>query len=115
MKELLKDVLEIEGVNGIVILTDEGDVIFKDILSDTLTKIDELEWGLFIGDIGGSREAELVYEQGLFYVRKVEFGYMIVIVDLHVQTAMIRLNCDIVLPSLQDLKTSKKYKKLFKK
>lgn len=115
MKELLKDVLEIEGVNGVVILMDDGTVIFKEISSNTLSKIDEMEWEVFIGAIEGAREVELIYEKGLFYVRKVEFGYMIVIVELYVQIAMIRLNCDIVLPSLQELRTNKKYKKLFKK
>lgn len=115
MKELLKDILEIKGVNGVVILTDEGDVIFKEISLNTLMKIDEMDWSLFVGTIENAREVELIYNKGLVYVRKVAFGYLVVIVELYEQIAMIRLNCDIVLPNLQDLKTNKKYKKLFKK
>lgn len=115
MKELLKDVLEIEGVNGILVLSDEGDVLFKEMALKTNLQPDKMDWKQFVDAIRGNREIELMYQKGLLYIRKIEFGYMLVLVDLRVQVAMIRLNCDIVLPSLQNLKSNKKFKHLFKK
>ena len=115
MKEVLKDILEIDGVNGVVVLTDEGKTIFKEMSSTTTIKLDEIDWKLIIDAILGHREIELIYENGMLYVRKIEFGYMMVLVDVYVQLAIIRLNCDIVLPSLKNLKGNKSYKHLFKK
>ncbi|MBW1984097.1 MAG: hypothetical protein JRI53_05215 [Deltaproteobacteria bacterium] len=115
MKEVLKDILEIDGVNGVVILTDEGKIIFKEMSSTTTIKLDKVDWNLIIDAILGYREIELIYENGMLYVRKIEFGFMMVLVDVYVQVAMIRLNCDIILPSLKNLKSNKNYKHLFKK
>jgi predicted regulator of Ras-like GTPase activity (Roadblock/LC7/MglB family) len=115
MKEVLKDILEIDGVNGVIILTDEGKTIFEEISPNSSMKLDDIEWKLLIDDIQSYREIELIYENGLIYIRKIEFGFMVVLVDVYVQVAMIRLNCDIILSSLQDLKSNKKYKHLFKK
>lgn len=115
MKELLKDILEIEGVNGVLILLDDGEILFKEISSTTSVKFDGMNWSSFIDLIGEFREIELIYEKGLIYARKIEFGFILVFIEIYVQIAMIRLNCDIVLPSLKNLKSNKKYKKLFKK
>jgi len=115
MKELLKDILDNDGVNGVIILTDEGKSIFEDISSKISMNPNEIDWNSFIDAIRGYREVELMYERGLIYVRKIEFGFMIVFMEIYTQMAMVRLNCDIVLPSLQDLKENKKYKQLFKR
>ena len=115
MRELMKDVIEIEGVNGVLIISDEGETLFKEISSNISVKFEEVNWNFFIDSIREFREIELIYEKGLIYVRKIEFGFILVLIELYVQIAVIRLNCDIVLPSLQNLKSNKKYKKLFKK
>ena len=115
MKEVLKDILEIEGVNGVVVLTDEGKTVFTEMSSETKIKLDEIDWNFIVDAVLGNREIELVYENGMLYVRKIEFGFMMVLVDVYVQVAMIRLNCDIILPSLKNLKSNKNYKHLFKK
>ena len=115
MKELLKDVLDIDGVNGVLILTNDGAIIFKEVAEKMAIEPETIDWKNFIDTIQEHREIELVYDKGLLYIRKIEFGFMLVLVEPYVQVAMIRLNCDIVLPSLQNLKTNKKFKNLFKK
>lgn len=115
MRELLKDILEIEGVNGVFIISDEGGTLFKEMASNASVKFDAIDWNFFITSIRGVREIELLYEKGVIYGRKIEFGFILIFIELYVQIAMIRLNCDIILPSLQSLKSDKKYKKLFKK
>jgi len=115
MRELLKDILEIKGVNGVFIISDQGETLFKEVTANSSAKIEDVDFNIFIESVRGYREIELLYENGRIYIRKFEFGFVIVVVDLHVQIAIIRLNCDIILPALHGLKTNKKYKKLFKK
>ena len=115
MKELLKDVLEMEGVNGLLVFSEDGECLFKEISSDTMKNPPEGQLRSIHDAVKGYREIELIYENGRIYARKIEIGFLVIITDIFVQMAMIRLNCDILLPSLQAMKADKKFRKFFKK
>ncbi|MBL0714715.1 MAG: hypothetical protein JJV98_13555, partial [Desulfosarcina sp.] len=61
------------------------------------------------------READFVYENGRFYVRAIDRGYLLVIMGPVVSIAMVKLNCDIILPQLKTEKPVGKLKGLFKR
>jgi hypothetical protein len=73
------------------------------------------DWSFFIESLEGMRETDLVFEKGRIYIRKTEIGYIVILMALFVPIAMIRLNCDILLPSLKAPKSSKKFGRFFKK
>lgn len=116
MKKLFNDILNMEGVDGIMLFSFKGELIYKLFLS-LLAEEPENKgwWGLFIRSLNGVREADLIFEKSKFYIRKTEMGYLIILMGIFVPTAMVRLNCDMVLPALKGMKISKKGKSIFKK
>jgi hypothetical protein len=102
MRELFNDILSTDGVNGVMLFSFKGYLIFKDL-------------SFFIESLEGMRETDLVFEKGRIYIRKTEIGYIVILMALFVPIAMIRLNCDIILPSLKPTKSGKKFGRLFKK
>lgn len=115
MKALFADLLKVEGVKGVILLSFEGSVLFEYFLSVPPDRLDSGEWRSFLETLEGVREADLVFENGRIYVRRTHQGFLILWVGLFASMAMLRLNCDILLPMLKPTKTSKGFKRFFRK
>jgi hypothetical protein len=116
MKKLFKDILSLEGVKGVMLFSLNGELLFKE-FSYPLSEEPEARdwWPLLMHSLDGVSEADLVFEKAKFYVRKTDLGYLIVMTGSFVPSAMVRLNCDMVLPALNESTVSKGRKGLFKK
>jgi hypothetical protein len=69
----------------------------------------------FVGALGAAREADIVFEGARIYIRRSEIGFVRALVSPSISMAMLRLNCDILLPSLKPTPEPKGIKKLFRK
>jgi len=116
MKELFKDIVSLQGVKGVLLISLQGKILFQaksEALPGTLAKQD---WQALLDVIGGLREVDLVFAAGRLYLRKTQVGYLVVIAELNMPIAMLRLNCDILLPELRQSKSmSGGIKRFFKK
>ena len=116
MKELFNDILRIEDVEGVMLFSLEGELIFKEFLSPLVDESENMDsLGLFIDSLKGIREADLVFEKARLYVRRTTSGYVMIVMGVFAPIAMVRLNCDILLPSLKKATTTKRWKNFFKK
>lgn len=119
MKALFGDILRLDGVWGIMLFSFDGQIIFKELLpgpsGETLKGEFGDSWIPIIGTMSQVREADLIFENSRLYIRRTELGYLFVLMGTFAQTAMVRLNCDILLPSLRETKGVKGLKRLFKK
>jgi hypothetical protein len=114
MHDLFYDILNTKGVKGILLFSFSGGIIFKEFVSPVDEKPEALDWRFFIEALEGMRETDLVFEKGRIYIRRTEIGYLVVLMALFVPIAMVRLNCDILLPSLKQQKSGKKLGRLLK-
>ena len=113
MRKLFRDILGIDGVNGVMLFSFKGDLIFKEFRSSVNEEPEGREWSFFIDSLEGMRETDLVFKNGRIYIRKTEIGYIVILMALFVPIAIIRLNCDIILPSLKPFKSGKKIGRFF--
>jgi len=110
MKDLFKDMLGIEGVRGVVYLTAGGGVAFFQFAADyqsDAAKTKEINWSALLNELAGITEAEMMFDSGRIYIRKSSNGYLIVILEDHAPVSMVRLNCDVLMPSLDKQKAGK--------
>jgi hypothetical protein len=115
MRELFNDILSMEGVKGLMLFSLAGDLVFKNSRQIGLEEVQDRDWSLFIESLAGMREADLIFEKGRLYIRRNDMGYLVVLIGPFVPIAMIRLQCDIVLPSLTPAKKTKGIRRFFKK
>jgi hypothetical protein len=115
MRELFNDILSVEGVKGLILFSFVGDFIFKELDQNIVEDIDNREWRLFIESLAGMRETDLIFEKGRLYIRKTDIGYLVILIGSFVPIAMMRLQCDILLPSLKPAKPAKGILRFFKK
>ena len=115
MHKLFKDILSTDGVKGILLFSFSGDLVFKEYIDPAKEGPKHRDWRFFIESLEGMRETDLVFEKGRIYIRRTEIGYLIILLALFVPIAMIRLNCDILLPLLTQSKPGRKFGRFFKK
>jgi len=115
MKNFFEDILKTDGVKGIMLLSFNGGLIYKEFLSQDQEEPQDMDWKRLISSLEGVRETDLVFDIGRIYIRRLEVGYLLIPMEIDTSVAMIRLHCDILLPLLKPAKSSKRLKKIFNK
>ena len=108
MKNLFKDILKTDEVEGIMLFSFDGKLIFKELLSPVAEGVEKGDWWrLIIESMKNVSEADLVFEKCQIYMRKTAAGFLIVLMGIFAPVAMVRLNCDILAPSLKKASSSR--------
>ncbi|MDY6972637.1 MAG: hypothetical protein SV775_09960 [Thermodesulfobacteriota bacterium] len=115
MKKLFDDILNMKGVKGIMLLSFKGKLLLKEFTPLLPVLLEDRDWTPFVKALAGVQEADLVFENLRLYIRNSPTGYLVVLMEVLAPIAMVRLNCDILLPSLGQEDTSKGLKRLFKR
>jgi hypothetical protein len=125
MESLFEDLFSIEGVLGILVITDDGASEYIKFISPLAERIGDKNFSSFIKNsinLEALREAFdkaletlIIYEKLRLYVRKTQSGYLIVVMGMFVPVAMVRMNCQIIIPELDKMKKGKGLGRFFKK
>jgi len=119
MKDIFKDVMGIDGVHGLMVVSAEGSVMiskFSPDFRDEEEQLSQINWEPFTVEMGSIKDAELIYDSARFYIKKSEIGFLIVIIGDNAPISMVRLNCEILLPMLTKIQpASKRIGKLLRK
>ena len=102
MRIQLKDILNIKNIHGVLFLNFEGKIVFKEFISHIPEETEDINWLPFVHTLNNVQEAELVFDKIKFYLRRSKSGFIIVVMDRSAIIEMVRLNCDIILPSLEE-------------
>jgi hypothetical protein len=116
MKDLFSEILALEDIQGVLLLSLEGETIFK-ALNAPVHNENELGncFHEIVRALNGIREADLLLEKVRVYIRKSNTSYLIVLMGSFASAAMVRLSCDMILPSLNDAKAGKGLRQIFKR
>lgn len=115
MEKVFQEILNMDGVHGMVLLSDEGKVLFESLdKSRFVPEKSTSSWQLIIDSLGDFQEMDLVFEDGRFYMLKTESGILLISMNLSVSIAMVKLNCDIIIPELKKLQSGKGLKRFFR-
>ena len=104
-----------EGVKGLMVFSFAGDPLYQEFKQAQPEGIESRDWRLIIESLAGMRETDLIFQKGRLYIRRTDIGYLVILMGLFVPIAMMRLQCDILLPSLKPAKAAVGIRRLFKK
>ena len=108
MKTVFRDILDIENVHGVMVLSFDGKTVYQDFNPTIPAMIDPIDRPTLTELLQGTDEAEIVFDRCVFYVIKSSGGYVMVVMGRQAPVAMVRLNCSIILPSLDPQKLKPK-------
>lgn len=118
MKDIFRDILSIEGVHGVAVINGQGELQlsrFSNEYKDEESRLGRLDWSLFVSELADTLEAEFVFERRRLYVRKIQPGFFITVLDDIAPVSMVRLNCEILQSSLDRLKPGGRLGQILKK
>jgi hypothetical protein len=113
MRTVFADLLAVAGVKGVVFFSTAGELIFEEFTINAAARPLDREWRALLSAAAGFREADLLFEKGRIYIRSGEQGTLMVATGRIAPSALIRLTCDILMPSLKQLKPAKGLKRFF--
>ncbi len=115
MEKIFQDILSMDEVHGLILLSEEGKVLFE-LLDDSkfLQEKSSMSWKMIIDSLEEFKEMDLVFEEGRFYIRRTDNGYLMISMGRNISIAMVKLNCDIIIPELKNVNTAKGLKRFFK-
>lgn len=112
MKNTFKNLWDISDVLGITLLSFEGSAIYHE-YRQTAGIDPQLEFfASMVSAVGDAAEIDLVYENLRLYVRRAAIGHLIIAIQSEAAIAMVRLNCDVILPELKTKKAATGLKNL---
>lgn len=100
MDEQLKDIIEIEQFLGIIYFSFDGNVLFQYYKQKEPQGIDGWDLSLFAAALDKIQEAELVFENIMLYIIKGRKGFLLAALGRLAPLALVRLNCNILLATL---------------
>jgi hypothetical protein len=116
MKDLFREIMDIEGVKGVMLFSSSGDLIYKEFVERPPLEVEnKVFWTTVFNVMQGTKECEIVYETSRLYIKETILGYLLIRMELDVRIALVRLSCDMLVASLDEKKAPKGRWGLFKK
>jgi hypothetical protein len=106
-EQITQDVLSMEDVRGVMLFSTTGELLFNAFTSPPEENLTKKSWTPFIDVLSDVQEAELVFDRLKLYIRKAQVGFLMVIMEPSGSVSMMRLHCDVLIPSLTSQPTGK--------
>jgi hypothetical protein len=115
MEKIFRELLAVRDVRGVLLLADNGELQYRKVADSDSSQFDSVDWLSMLNTIAGLREADWICEGLRIYIRKSEGGYLIVLMGQRASPALVRLNCDLILPALKDAGGARGIRRFFKR
>lgn len=101
---------------GIILLSRDGQILYKEFSRPPLDHdLESTQWKDFLAGLNGTREADFIFDRYRLYVRESAPGHLLVLMGHFASIAMVRLNCDILLPTLKHPENTRGLGRFFKR
>jgi len=114
MRDQLERILNEDDIKGVVLLSTDGNVVFHEFLDGVRHNLREVALLATTPVLGKAKEVEVLYENDRIYMRMFPAGLVVVWMGAFARVAMIRLSCEVLVPSLGQALSSKGWRRLFK-
>ena len=102
MKKQFREVLDIDGVEGVMLFDGTGKILYSEFISKSAEQLRGIDGRSLMNSFEEIQEAELVFENRRIYLRRANQNLILVIMSGFTQVAMIRINCNVLIPALSE-------------
>ncbi|MFP3927678.1 MAG: hypothetical protein ACLFUP_02140 [Desulfobacteraceae bacterium] len=116
MESRLEEILGIEDVKGVFLVSADGRVLAGlKAPGESPPEPGPEDWWPLVRAMRETREADLVFERSRLYVREASGDYLAVLMGHFAPVAKVRLNCDLLLPAIEKARGSRGLSRFFKR
>ncbi len=114
MRDLFERILNEDDIKGVMLLSKGGSVVFHEFSGNVRNNLREVALLATTPVLSQAKEVEVLYENDRIYMRRFPEGLVVVWMGAFARVAMIRLSCEVLVPSLGKALSSKGWRRLFK-
>ena len=115
MSNTVKDILALEDIKGIILLSQDGHIIVKEIIDPLFGNVEQETWLVILNEIKDTKELEFIYKNDKIYIRKSDKGMILIWMGAFAPISMVRIHCNLIIQSLKKDYKSTKFKRFFQK
>jgi len=115
MENVFSEIVGMDGVKGAMLLSFDGTILFEDYRGTSAAPFEAHDRLGLLAALDGVRETDAVYQGGRIYIRRSDIGFLLVTMSDTASVPMLRLNCDILLPTLKPAGESRGLRRFFRK
>ena len=104
MQDKLKDIHELDHVLGCLLINNDGTLAHAHLSSPPATAPHEHDWTAFVKALGEVREIDIIFDDTRMYIRKTKTGHLLILTEIYAVPSLIKLQCDVVVPKLDQHK-----------
>lgn len=104
MQDELKDIHELDHVLGCLLINNDGALAHAHFSSPQTTAPDGHDWTSFVKALGEVPEVDILFDDIRMYIRKTKTGYLLILTEIYAVLSLIKLQCDVVVPKLDQHK-----------
>lgn len=108
IKSVTEDLFKIDGVLGILVFSSDEKIVFQDLSRLKMDGLPTNGLDLMLSLFHDIKEADLLFDSYRINIRSYSSGLVWVIMRPDASAAMIRLQCDVLAPKLEEVKPKKK-------
>jgi hypothetical protein len=111
---MLKEIHELDHVLGCLLIADDGAIVHAHFSSPRETPLEDHDWASLVKSLEAFQEIDILFDDMRMYFRKTTVGYLLILMEIYAVLSLIRLQCDVLIPKLNNQKV-KGLKRFFKK
>jgi hypothetical protein len=116
MKKAFDDLLHTKGVLGVVLLSLNSKVLYKEYSGGRIEdRLPDEAWRQFAETLDQVKEADIIYHLRRIYLRRTADQILLVLMETDAPMAMIRLKTDTILPQLPRMQKATGLGRFFKR
>ncbi len=111
-----RELHDLDDVLGCLFISPDGQVKHCHLTDSVGGKPEKFDWKAFLSQLEGLDQAEILFENARLYIRSTESGYLILLLEIYATISLVKLQCDVLVPQLNQVNKNKKgLKRFFKK
>ena len=108
IQSVTQDLFKVDGVLGIIVLSSDEKIVFQDLSRLNMVGFPSNGLDIMLSLFHDVKEADFLYGSYRINIRGYSSGHIWVIMRPDASAAMIRLQCDVLAPKLEEVKPRKK-------
>lgn len=102
MKAQFMDLLTLQGMKGVFLLSKDGKVLFKHAKAQETKALDEFDWSEIANALGERIDLDILFDKVRVYLKRDAAYILVAILGMNTPIALTRMNSDIVLAELKN-------------
>ncbi len=101
MQSMFMDLLTLQGMQGVFLLSSEGEVLYSHVTSKEARALQGYDWAELAGSLKAVEDMDVIFDDRRMYLKRQDTYLLVLIMGLDAPVALSRMNSDVALAKVR--------------